>query len=67
MGEDLGVGQRCRARGTSTSDAPLLASLIRDVEMYDSVCLDDLPPPPLPPFALLPRDPVRLSFTLPHE
>lgn len=27
MGEDLGVGQRCRARGTSTSDAPLLASL----------------------------------------
>lgn len=63
MGEDLGVGQRCRARGTSTSDAPLLASLIRDVEMYDSVCLDD-PPSPL---ALLPRDPVRLSFTLPHE
>lgn len=53
MGEDLGVGQRCRARETSTSDAvacPLFS--IRDVEMYDSVCLD----PPLPFF----HDPVSL-------
>lgn len=59
MGEDLGVGQRYRARETSTSDAvacPLFS--IRDVEMYDSVCLDPLCPS---------STTLCLSFTLPHE